>query len=61
MKTQQMQVVSQLKQGEDTAKIGAQLEADLMKIEAQKNADLETMTLEGSLQAMQGREITGKI
>jgi hypothetical protein len=55
------QILSQLKTTEDGQKIANQLEADLLKIEAKKNADYELMTLEGQLQSSQGKEISGKI
>lgn len=60
-KQQTMQLVSQLKASEETAKIGAELQAKLAEIEAKKEADKELLMLEGSLQAAQGREITGKL
>jgi acetyl-CoA acetyltransferase len=55
------QILSQLKTTEDGQKIANQLEADLLKITAKKNADYELMTLEGQLQSSQGKEISGKI
>lgn len=61
MKAQTAQMVSQLKASEETAKIGAELEAKLVEIQAKKEADKELLILEGSLQASQGREITGKL
>lgn len=60
-KQQTMQLVSQLKANEETAKIGSELEARLAEIQAKKEADKELLILEGSLQAAQGREITGKL
>ena len=50
-----------MRMNEKSKEISDKLQAKLAEIEAQKNADLETMTLEGRLQAAQGREITGKI
>lgn len=61
MRMQYEQILSQLRSTEDGQKIANQLEADLMKIEAKKNADYELMTLEGKLQSSQGKEISGKI
>jgi hypothetical protein len=55
------QMLSSLRTNENSKEIADKLQAKLAEIEAQKLADLETMTLEGKLQAAQGREITGKI
>ena len=55
------QMLTEMRMNEKSKEISDKLQAKLAEIEAQKNADLETMTLEGRLQAAQGREITGKI
>lgn len=60
-KAKTAQMVSQLKTSEDGAKIANELQAKLAEIEAQMNADLQTITLEATLQASTGREITGKV
>jgi cell division septum initiation protein DivIVA len=61
MKAQTQQILSQLKQTEEGAKIAAQLEADLTLKEVEHQYTMEELALEGSIQASTGREVKGRI
>jgi hypothetical protein len=61
MKAQTQQILSQLRQTEEGAKIAAQLEADLVRKDVEHQYTMEELALEGSIQASTGREVKGRI